>query len=271
MNKGGKKISSPPAQEMSVEKKMKISSVAHKGPPAAERPVIDLTSSNGKKNKAARSEHVGPSMSRMASTIADRITQRRGPIMPLVLKSVPIRPLGAKSGSPLERLAIMKSDKVDSTTKVVPRPTPLATKTDSPTGKEKTARVGSCEKSIKPASGEAAEICTLLKPELLEDMDACAKFVDDIIGIICPSLFTKYTTKYMKTVLLTMMQKTAILVAESMLIDQEDTKTTKEVAKAVADEDYFYAEKVERLASEFVALKGYISILTSLQLEIARQ
>ncbi|KAM1298666.1 hypothetical protein ACFX2F_025445 [Malus domestica] len=107
-------------------------------------------------------------MSRMASTIANRIVRHKGPVMPLVPNFVPRRLLGAKSGSPLERLAIMKSDKVDSVAKVVPRPIPYAAETDSPTGNEETARVGSCEKSTKPASGEAAEIYVLLKPDLLK-------------------------------------------------------------------------------------------------------
>ena len=62
----------------------------------------------GRKNEAARSEHVAPAMSRMASTIADRIAQRKGPVMPPVPKSVPRCLFGAKSGSPLEKLAIMK-------------------------------------------------------------------------------------------------------------------------------------------------------------------
>ena len=44
--------------------------------------------------------------------------------MPLMPKFVPRRPLGANFGSPLERLAIMKNNKVDSAAKVVPRPTP---------------------------------------------------------------------------------------------------------------------------------------------------
>ncbi|KAM2890902.1 hypothetical protein COP2_009266 [Malus domestica] len=74
----------------------------------------------------------------------------------------------------------MKSDKVDSAAKVVLRPTPSATETDSPVGKEEIAHVGNCEKSIKPASGEAAEICVLLKPDLVEDIDACANFVDSV-------------------------------------------------------------------------------------------
>ncbi|KAM1097891.1 hypothetical protein ACFX19_015490 [Malus domestica] len=127
----------------------------------------------GRKNEAARSEPVAPAMLRMASMIVDTIAQRKGPVMPPVPKSVPRCLLGAKSGSLLERLATMNSDKVDFAAKVSPRPTPFATETD-PARKEETTRVGSCEKSTKPASGEAAEICVLLKLDLLEDMDTCA-------------------------------------------------------------------------------------------------
>ncbi|KAM2554437.1 hypothetical protein TB2_018558 [Malus domestica] len=116
-------------------------------------------------------------MSRMASTIVDRIAQRKVLIMPLVPKFVPKCLLGAKSGSPLERLATMNSDKVNSAAKVALRPTLFTAKID-PTRKEETACVGSCEKSTKPASRKAAEICVLLKLDLLEDMDVCAKFVD---------------------------------------------------------------------------------------------
>ncbi|KAM2026777.1 hypothetical protein ACFX1T_019165 [Malus domestica] len=73
MNEGGKKRSSPPTQEMLVEKKLNTSSTTSKGPPTVERPVIDMNSSNGKKNKAVKSVSMAPAMSRMASTIADRI------------------------------------------------------------------------------------------------------------------------------------------------------------------------------------------------------
>ena len=52
--------------------------------------------------------------------------------MPLMSKSVPRRPLRAKSGSPLEKLAIIKSNKMDSVAKVALRPTFSATETDSP-------------------------------------------------------------------------------------------------------------------------------------------
>ena len=54
--------------------------------------MIDMTSSNGKRNEAARSEHMAPAMSRMACTIADRIAQRKGHFMPPVPNSVPRRP-----------------------------------------------------------------------------------------------------------------------------------------------------------------------------------
>ncbi|KAM2844241.1 hypothetical protein COP1_026838 [Malus domestica] len=157
-----------------LRKKSKTSSTAREDPFAAERLVIDMTSSNGKKNEAARSELVAPSMPRMASTFVDKIAQRKGYIMPQVPKSVQRRLFGAKSGSPLEMLTIMKSDKVDSAAKVAPMPTPYAVEIDSPAGKKKTVCMSSCEKSIKPASREAAEICVLLKPNMLEDMDACA-------------------------------------------------------------------------------------------------
>ncbi|XP_050104296.1 uncharacterized protein LOC126583815 [Malus sylvestris] len=150
----------------------------------------------GRKNKAARSEPVVPAMSRMASTIADRIAQRKGFVMPLVPKSVLRCLLEAKSGSPLERLATMNIDKVDFVAKVARRPTPFTAETDSPARKEETARVVSCEKSTKSASGEVAEIYVLLKLDLLEDMNAYAKFVDDSRKVVCPSSFAKHTTQY---------------------------------------------------------------------------
>ncbi|KAM1680975.1 hypothetical protein ACFX2K_038586 [Malus domestica] len=101
---------------MSIEKKSKTSSIAREGPPAVEKLVINLTSSNRKKTKVARSESMAPAMSKMASTISDRIAQHKGFVM-----------------SKVSKLTIMKSDKVDSAAKVAPRSTPLTAKTDSPT------------------------------------------------------------------------------------------------------------------------------------------
>ncbi|KAM1630650.1 hypothetical protein ACFX2K_018755 [Malus domestica] len=159
----------------------------------------------GRKNEAARSELVAPTMSRMANTIADRIAQRKGHVIPPMPKSILRCMLGANFSSPLERLATMNSDKVDFVAKVAPRPTPFATETDSPARKEETARVGSCEKSIKPAYGEAAEICVLLKLDLLDDIDVCAKFVDGGRKVVCPSSFAKHMTQYRMTALFAMM------------------------------------------------------------------
>ncbi|KAM1151761.1 hypothetical protein PS2_034240 [Malus domestica] len=129
----------------------------------------------------------------------------------------------------------MKSDKVDSAAKVAPRPIPHATKTNLHVGKKEIARVGSYEKSTKPASWKATEIYALLKPDMLENID-----------------------------------KTAILAVESMLFDQKDTKAAKDMVKAMAMETYSSAENIKRLKSELIALKGFnISAPTSLQLEIA--
>ncbi|KAM1426507.1 hypothetical protein ACFXTO_019181 [Malus domestica] len=85
----------------------------------------------------------------------------------------------------------MKSDKVDSVTKVVPKLIPLTTETYSLVEKKKTAH--------------AAEICALLKPSLLKDMNSCAKFVDGVKGVICLSSFAKHTTENRMTTLLAMM------------------------------------------------------------------
>ena len=110
----------------------------------------------------------------------------------------------------------MKSNKVDFAAKVAPMHIPLAAEIGSPAEKEKTAYMGSCEKSTKLVSREAAEICVLLKPNLFEDIDACAKLIDGVRGVVCPSSFAKHTTQYRRTALLAMMQKTTILAAESL-------------------------------------------------------
>ena len=186
-------------------------------------------------------------------------------------KSVPTRLLGAKSGSPLEKLANMKSDKVDSADKVALRPTPPTAKTDSPVGKKETAHVD-MRNLLSLLLGRLLRSMHFFKPDLLEDIDVCAKFVDAVRGVVCPSSFAKHTTKYMKIALLAMMQKTTILAAGSMLLDQKDTNAAKEVAKAMVAETYSSAEKIKRLEYELVALKGFnISASTSLQLQTACQ
>ncbi|KAM1088019.1 hypothetical protein ACFX2B_013353 [Malus domestica] len=98
----------------------------------------------------------------------------------------------------------MKSGKVDSAAKVAPKPTLFATEIDSPARKEDIARVGSYEKSTKPASGDVVAIYVLLKLDLLEVINVYAKFVDSGKKVVCPSSFTKHTTQY-RTTLLAMM------------------------------------------------------------------
>ncbi|KAM1396579.1 hypothetical protein ACFX2I_014257 [Malus domestica] len=256
---------------MPVEKKLKTFSIDHEGMSTTERLVIDLTSSKRKKDEAARLEPVTPTMLKVASTIADKIAQHRGSIVPRVPKSVPRLPLRAKFGSPLERLATMKSDKVDSTAKVVPRPIHHAVENGLPAEKDEAARVGSCQKSTKPVS-TSVEICTLLKLHLLEDMDACAKLVDGVRRVVCPSSFAKHTTQYRRIALLAIMQKTMILTAESMILDQEDTKAAKDMTMTMAGKAYSSAEKIKKLDAKIVALKGSdISAPTYFPLETTRQ
>ncbi|KAM2717435.1 hypothetical protein EV1_029463 [Malus domestica] len=63
-------------------------------------------------------------MPKVASTIADRIAQHKGFVVPQVPKFMPRRPSGDKFGSPSERFTTMKSDKVDSASKMAPSPLP---------------------------------------------------------------------------------------------------------------------------------------------------
>ncbi|KAM2715785.1 hypothetical protein EV2_045344 [Malus domestica] len=82
-------------------------------------------------------------------------------------------------------------------------------------------------------------------------MDVCAKFIDGVGKVVCPSSFAKHTVEYRKTTLLEMMQKMAILAAESMLLDQNDTKAADEVARATAAEAYSsQIQDIERAISE---------------------
>ena len=281
-NDSGRKRHSPPAQEPHAQKKPRVaregssaaqegpdvkrpktSSAAPGGPPAAPKLVIDLTS-----KETAGPVPVTPAVPKAASSIADRIAQRRGSSVPkFVLK----RPPGVKSDFPSEKFASGKSGTTSSSAKVAPNPAPLAAETKLPSERGETACANGPGKSAKSNSKEAAEICALLRLNLLEDMDACAKFVDGVKRIIGPGSFVKHTPEYRRAALLTMMQKTAILAAESMVLDQEDIKAAQEVAKSMAAEAYSSTEKVKNLESELAALKGSnVSASTSLQLETAR-
>ncbi|XP_050125622.1 uncharacterized protein LOC126602809 [Malus sylvestris] len=210
---------SPAAQEIPVEKKPKIDSATCDGLSIVPKIMIDLTSSKGEKERIARFVSVTPIALKAASSIAERIAQRRSSSVPLVPKFMPKRLSEAKSGSPLERLATMKSDKVPLPAKVAQKPASSLAATNSSADKKETGHLSRLEESTKAVFREAAEICVLLKPDLLEDMDLCAKFVDGVKEIVGLSLFAKHTPEYRKTALLAMMQKTTILATESMLLD----------------------------------------------------
>ncbi|KAM1578594.1 hypothetical protein ACFX1Z_040131 [Malus domestica] len=229
-NEGGKKRPSSPTQKTTVEKKLKISFAACEGSSTVPKLVINLTSSKGEKDEVARSMLVAPTIPKFASSIAERIAQRRSSSMSSVSKFVPNHSSRAKSGSPLERLATIKINKVPLPAKVVPKSVPSAAEVNSSTKKKETACADSREKSTKSVFGEATKICSLLKPDLLEDMD-----------------------------------KTIIMVADSMLLNQEDIKAAKKVARTMAVEVYSSTEKIKKLKSELAALKGSnISAPTSL-------
>ncbi|KAM2860022.1 hypothetical protein COP2_025368 [Malus domestica] len=125
--------------------------------------------------------------------------------MPLVPKFVPKRPSEAKPGLLLKRLATMKCGKVPLSAKVAPKTTSSAAATNSSADKNEVARSGKLKESAKAVSGEAAQICALLKPDLLEDMDVCAKFIDGVKEIVGPSFFANHAPEYRKTALLAMM------------------------------------------------------------------
>ncbi|KAM1940029.1 hypothetical protein ACFX13_027783 [Malus domestica] len=69
---------------------------------------------------------------------------------------------------------------MDFTAKVAFGPAPSFIVTDSSAEKGKYASTGSCERSIEFETGEFPEVCVLLKGDLLEDVDTCAKFVDSV-------------------------------------------------------------------------------------------
>ncbi|KAM2576027.1 hypothetical protein TB2_007779 [Malus domestica] len=116
----------PSEYQISDEEKPKITSAAREGSSTAPKFVIDLTSSKNEKERFAGSVLVVLAVSKATSSITDRITQRRSSSVHSVLEFVSKRPSEAKSSLPLEKLAIIKSDKVSLSAKVVPKLIPYA-------------------------------------------------------------------------------------------------------------------------------------------------
>lgn len=72
-NESGRNKLSPPVRDFPVEKKLKTSSVACKGPPTAKKLLINLPSFEGKK-EVAESKPVTLDAPKLARTIADNIS-----------------------------------------------------------------------------------------------------------------------------------------------------------------------------------------------------
>ncbi|KAM1581846.1 hypothetical protein ACFX10_029648 [Malus domestica] len=245
-NGGGKKRYSSPACESLVEKKPKTSSVTRGSSSVAKKLVIDLTFLEGAKK-----------------------TVKPKPMKPAAPKCM----LGTKSGLTSKRLAAMKSRKVNSADKVAPKHVHSSAMTDSFAENGKSAHIGSCERSTKFEVREFLEVCALLKADLLEDVDACAKFVDSVGKVVIRSdSFAKRPAYSRRSSLSATMHKTLILEAKSIRVDQDAIKCAKEAEVALVAQLRSAVENTEKLISALVVLKGYnVSAPTFLQLEIAHQ
>lgn len=89
--------------------------------------------------------------------------------------------------------------------------------------------MGSYEKFVELGSEEFPEIYALLKADLLEDIDACAKFVHSVGNMICLDSFVKNPAYSRKFFLLATMYKNLIMVVEYMCIDQDAIEDAKEI------------------------------------------
>ena len=205
--------------------------------------------------------------------IVERLAQRKGSVVPSVYEFMSKCPLGAKSGSTFERLATMKSGKVDSAAKVELGPIPHFAVIDSSAKKGKSARMDSCERYTKSEAEKFLEVYALLKAYLLEDIVTCAMFIDSVGKVVVRSYsLAKHLAYSMRSSLIATMHKTLILVGESMRIDQDAVKCPKEAEVALVAQLRSAAEKIEKLESELAILKGSdVSAPTSVQLEIAHQ
>ncbi|KAM2448798.1 hypothetical protein PS1_018960 [Malus domestica] len=265
-NDGEKKRSSSPAYESLAEKKPRTSYAAHGSSSGAKMLIIDLTSPKGVKQTV---ELELKAALKVTASIAEKLTQQKGSVMLLVSGFVSKYPSRVKSGSASKRLAAIKSGKVDFIAKVTPGHVPPTVVIDSSTKKGKSARTGNCERSTEFEAGAFLEVCMLLKANLLEDVNACAKFVNSVGKVVIRLNSLTYS---MRSSLIATMHKTLILAAEFIRIDQDAIKCAKEAKVALVAQLRSAAEKIEKLESELAVLNGSdVSTPTSLQLEIAYQ
>ncbi|KAB2595398.1 S ribonuclease [Pyrus ussuriensis x Pyrus communis] len=185
-NESGKNRSFSPACKPSAEKKPMTYPAIRGSSSAAEKLAINLTSPKGEK-KTVEPELVKPAASKVTTSITERLTQRKGSVVLPVSRFVSKRLSGAKSGLTSERLAAIKSENVDSAVKVASKPVFLSAVIESSTKKGKSARTDSCEIFTEFGADEFPKVCALLKADLLEDVDACAKFVNSVRKVVIRS------------------------------------------------------------------------------------
>ena len=160
-----------------------------------------------------------PAAPKMAMTISERITQQKGSVVLLVSGFMSKRASEAKYGSASERLVAMNNGKVHSAAKVALGPILPSAAIDLCAEKGKSACTDSCERSTVSEAEEFPKVCELLKADLLEDVDACAKFVLVWKVVIHLDSFVKRHVYLKRSSLIATMHKTLILAAESMRID----------------------------------------------------
>ena len=232
-NEGGKKRSSSPAHEPSTKRKPKTFSAVRGSSYAAEKLVIYLTSPKGP-TKTFEHEPVKPAAPKVTASITEILAQQKSSVVPPVSEFVSKRPSGPKSGSASERLAAIKSGKVDSAAKVAHGPAPPSAVTDLSAEKGKSASTGSCERSTESKAGEFPEVCALLKSDLLKDVDAYAKFVDRVGKVVVRSYsFTKHPAYSRRSSLIAIMHKTLIMATEFIRVYQDVIKCANEVEVAL--------------------------------------
>ncbi|KAM1286257.1 hypothetical protein ACFX2J_000330 [Malus domestica] len=184
VSEGGRKRSLSPARELSVDKKLKTSSATREGSSIVRRLVIDLTFPKRKK-EAARSKLMKLVAPKIARNVADKIAQRRSYVVPSVPWFILRLPLVPKS-SPIPKVHVAaKNEGDDFIAKAVSGPTSFIEK-------EAFARMSSHHQPTEPTLGEFSEIHALIKSNLLEDTEACAKFIDGVSKVVDSSFFTRH-------------------------------------------------------------------------------
>lgn len=100
----------------------------------------------------------------------------------------------------------------------------------------------------------------MLKANLLEDLNSCAKFVDSVVKVVCSDSFAKHPGSLTRVPLLATMEKTLILAAKPMCFGQDAVETRKKVEAVMARQALSITKKIEKSKSEFVDLRGPMSL-----------